>query len=76
MQEPCPYKRYCSRVCAEADTHAGVTQVLHQLVAQENTKVEVRPCPSLPRPCPPRSAMGGVLCRVGVPTGAAPSGFG
>ena len=45
-REPCPYKRYCSRACAEADTHAGVTQVLHQLVAQENTKVEARPLPS------------------------------
>jgi hypothetical protein len=42
-QGPRPYKRYCSRACAQADAYAGLTQALHALVQQLN--VEVLPPP-------------------------------
>lgn len=40
-QGPRPYKRYCSLACAQADTHAGLTQALHTLVQELSGKVQV-----------------------------------
>ena len=36
------YKRYCSRACAQADAHAGLTQGLHALVQHLSGRVQVR----------------------------------